>query len=155
VRDHSRGVQQLTPEELHPHDSSRWIHGEIFLQQKQIVGKPEVRSIAEKTLEFGGGTYEIHAGSTPALFRFDGRGPAVSPARKRGIRIVETHAPRMRNPQTMHERGLCAHLLSSSEKARVPFNTRAPPSSIKAQQREGEGHGPRIAAHVSTGGGLG
>ncbi len=153
MRNNPHGIQQLTAEELHAHDTSRRIDREVLLEQKQIVGEPEVRAIAEKTLEFVGGVNQIHPRAAPALLRFKQSRPAISPLRKHGIDVVEDHADRMTNSQAMHQRTLCGLAQFQSEGARAVQYPRTA-GLQRAHERQGQWYGPRVTAHIRAGAGL-
>src|SRR3954447_374630 len=89
MRDHPHGIEQVATQKLHPDDSLRGVNRHIFLERQQVVGKPQLRVVAQRTGEFVGGVEQIHARAASALLWLEKSWPAVAPSRDGRIHVVE------------------------------------------------------------------
>ena len=64
---HAHRIQKLAAEKLHAHDSLACVHLEVFLQQEQVIGEPQLRTLIQQPHQFRRGVQQEHARTAAAL----------------------------------------------------------------------------------------
>ena len=67
MRNHAHRIEELAAQKFHAHDALARVHLEVFLQQEQVVGQPEVRTLTQQAHQFRRGVQQEHARAAAAL----------------------------------------------------------------------------------------
>jgi hypothetical protein len=106
VRHDAHRVEQFASEKLHADDTAVRVDVEVFLKQEEVVGQPQVGTVAEETEQLVGRLEQEHARTAASLLGLEKGGPPVAPLIDRGVGVVEGEGARVGDSEPVHQRGL-------------------------------------------------
>ncbi len=64
---HAHRIEEIAAQKFHAHDTLTCVHLEVFLQQEQVIGEPQVRTVIQQAHQFRRGVQQEHARPAAAL----------------------------------------------------------------------------------------